>query len=304
MEQPRRESSEGGEMLSSRLAALEEALQEREGRIRMLESQLALAQSEAREAKESKEALASDASAQPLVIRIGDGRRQGSERRETLEEKGAEVLEFDGSLENKHSQGVRPVLRLYGEGEDDHWVSDGEKKGEALAMMIPQQSFQPAVENSGWERLPLAPVSRLQTWQSASSQPPHSHPISPSRDEGDSNFVESYRAALRRLAERRYEDADRALADFLMNHPTHPYADNAMYWRAEIRFLQRDCEGAEHILRTLLERYPQGNKVPDALFRLATCRRQAGDMAGSQRYLQRLREEHSSWLRHRLEEGI
>jgi tol-pal system protein YbgF len=98
-----------------------------------------------------------------------------------------------------------------------------------------------------------------------------------------------YREALRHLSDHRLDDALAGLARFVSEHPDHPYADNALYWRGEIEYAQRDYPRALRSFGDLLRRYPRGNKVPDALLRIGLCYRQMGDSARARRVLDRLR---------------
>jgi tol-pal system protein YbgF len=101
-----------------------------------------------------------------------------------------------------------------------------------------------------------------------------------------------YRAALAHLAQRRFDEALAGLDAFLRDHPRHPYADNALYWRGEIHYARRDYRRAIAELSALVERYPRGNKVPEALLRIALSYEHMGDAARARQVLERLRREH------------
>src|SRR5439155_9233799 len=57
--------------------------------------------------------------------------------------------------------------------------------------------------------------------------------------------------------------------DFIKQHPTHDFADNAQYWLGECYYDQKDYPTAMREFRRVVEKYPQGNKVPDALLKVA-----------------------------------
>lgn len=108
----------------------------------------------------------------------------------------------------------------------------------------------------------------------------------------DQGAVRQYRAALSHLRDRRIPDAIAGLDAFLRDHATHPYADNAMYWRAEIDYTRRDYSSALARFARLLERYPRGNKVPDALLRIGLCYERMGQRSRARRVFSRLRRQY------------
>jgi tol-pal system protein YbgF len=117
-------------------------------------------------------------------------------------------------------------------------------------------------------------------------------PVAPPAPRRDDAAVAAYRAALSDLAARRLDEALAGLDAFLRAHPRHPYADNALYWRAEIHYARRDYRGALVELSALIERYPSGNKVPDALLRIGLCHERMGDRARARQVFQRLRTQY------------
>ena len=104
--------------------------------------------------------------------------------------------------------------------------------------------------------------------------------------------TQQYRAALSALSERRLPDAISAFDRFVREHPAHPYADNAMYWRAEIDYTRRDYAGALARFSALIERFPHGNKVPDALLRIGLCYERMGQRERARRVFSRLRQQY------------
>lgn len=104
--------------------------------------------------------------------------------------------------------------------------------------------------------------------------------------------VRDYQDALRRVAERDLDGALRAFASFLAAHPSHAYADNALYWRAEVFYARHEWSLAVTELESLLGRFPSGSKVPDALLRLGMCWERLGDSARARVYFDRLVREH------------
>jgi len=115
-------------------------------------------------------------------------------------------------------------------------------------------------------------------------------PASPPRPEADA-ATEQYRVALRHLTERRISEASAGLDRFVAEHPGHPHADNAMYWRAEIDYTRRDYAAALRRFSGLIERFPRGSKVPDALLRIGLCYERMGQRSRARRVFSRLRQQ-------------
>lgn len=101
-----------------------------------------------------------------------------------------------------------------------------------------------------------------------------------------------YQSALRLLSARDLPGALAALERFAVGHPEHPYADNALYFRGEIFYAQRDYRAAIRELDLLVARYPSGGRVADALLRIGTCWERLGDSARAGQYFDRVRTEH------------
>lgn len=116
----------------------------------------------------------------------------------------------------------------------------------------------------------------------------------------DDPAVREYQAALNHVAARHFDEALAGLGTFLRLHPSHPYADNAMYWRGEVLYMRRDFAAAERELAEMVRRFPRGNKVPDALLRLGFCRQRQGDLEGARTYFRRVRAEHPGTVAARL----
>ncbi len=55
--------------------------------------------------------------------------------------------------------------------------------------------------------------------------------------------------------------------EFLQNHPSSAYADDAAYWMADCHFKQGDYRTAVLRFDDVAGRYPAGNKAADALYR-------------------------------------
>jgi tol-pal system protein YbgF len=101
-----------------------------------------------------------------------------------------------------------------------------------------------------------------------------------------------YRAALRLLRDRRFEEAGLALSKFVSDNPDHALLDRAMYWLAEVRYATRDYRAALSGFENVLQRFPKSEKTPDTLYKLGMCWRQLGSEERARSYFRRLHEQY------------
>jgi tol-pal system protein YbgF len=80
-----------------------------------------------------------------------------------------------------------------------------------------------------------------------------------------------YQAAFNLLKDGKYEEASKALRDFVARNPQHELAPNAMYWLGEAYYVRRDYPSALAAFEGLLKDYPGNRKTPDALLKVGYC---------------------------------
>jgi len=214
----------------------------------------------------------------------------------------------EASEPEPRASGPRPVLRLYG---TDSSPGAGRPAANtrgvaalpgpeaparldpppAAAARLPVVAVDPDDPTAGVPAIPLRPVE-----VEGAAHPSVTPDPRPRRDAAG----EAYRAALQAFTERRLSDAVSGFERFVAAHPDHPYADNALYWRAEIDFTRRDYSGALARFSRLIERYPRGNKVPDALLRIGLCYERTGRRAQARRVFSRLRRQYPDTVAARL----
>lgn len=95
----------------------------------------------------------------------------------------------------------------------------------------------------------------------------------------DPEARKAYEQALEKARSGRHREGLEQMTNFLVKWPDHPYADNAMYWRAECMGALGEPQKAIAELEGLVSRFPLGNKVPDALAKLAILYEKQGDPA-------------------------
>jgi tol-pal system protein YbgF len=97
---------------------------------------------------------------------------------------------------------------------------------------------------------------------------------------------QNYDAAFALLQGRKYDEAAAAFETFLMQFPTSPRADNAVYWLAETHYVRGRFNDAMPVFRRVIEQYPQSDKVPDALLKVGFCQIELGDRGAARTSLQ------------------
>lgn len=180
----------------------------------------------------------------------------------------------------------RPVLRLYGPPETrpalrtDGIAALAGPEAPSVVAAPPVGALGRLVVTA--DAVPAIPATPITVAPRAASTAPG--PADPA--------VLDYQAALRLVSERQLDLALAAFATFVAAHPTHAYADNALYWRAEVFYARHDWTAAVRELETLLLRFPSGSKVPDALLRLGMCWERLGDSGRARTYFERVLAEH------------
>lgn len=103
--------------------------------------------------------------------------------------------------------------------------------------------------------------------------------------------IEGYRRGLQLVRQQRFEEALIELDAFAAAHPSHPYADNALFWCGEIHYLRRVHKEALRYFEHVEKLYPWGNKAPDALYRMGLIYLKRGDTARAEDYFKKVREQ-------------
>jgi len=88
-------------------------------------------------------------------------------------------------------------------------------------------------------------------------------------------------------------DPQNAAATYEMlghDYPGHPYADDALFAAAEVRFKQGEQDQGMRLLAEVIERYPNGDFVAEALFKRFWVLRRANDLRGAKAALEAVLE--------------
>jgi tol-pal system protein YbgF len=102
------------------------------------------------------------------------------------------------------------------------------------------------------------------------------------------NDQEAYDQAFDLIQDRRYPEAQSAFESFLVTHASSPLADNAQYWLAETRYVQRQFADALPEFQKVLDRYPQSAKTPDALLKVGYCNYELKNFTAAREALQQV----------------
>jgi len=103
--------------------------------------------------------------------------------------------------------------------------------------------------------------------------------------------VEGYRRGLSLIREQKFQEALLELEAFSSAHPSHAYADNALFWCGEIHYLRHEYDRALRYFERIEKLHPWGNKAPDALYRIGQIYLRRGDIGGAQAYFDKVREQ-------------
>lgn len=57
------------------------------------------------------------------------------------------------------------------------------------------------------------------------------------------------------------------LSDFAVKYPDHKLVPNALYWKGEAFYAEKDYENAILTFQDVVDRYPKGDKAPDAMYK-------------------------------------
>lgn len=240
------------------LANMRDKQAEQARRIEELESRIALLEADAR----SKRAADGGGARAADTIRIGAPALTASHAES--------VAPVSDGGEEEAARGVkRPHLRLYGS------KSNGEYEKPATDRDV--LPVVPSVD----ETLPVVPLPEQRAAQLRASAAPS----------GAEAGIIAYRAALKLLRERQYDQAITAFADFMAQHPRNGLVGNALYWRGEAHYAKREYEPALADFEALLARDPRGDKAADALLRSALCLRKLGSEDKAREALRRLRSD-------------
>jgi tol-pal system protein YbgF len=246
-----------------RLAELTRGQDDQARRIAELEARLQLLETDARRAR-------GEHTRSGETIRIGESEltRGGAELESDSDGPVSDALLLAATERDER----RPALRLHG----------GARPAGASAKSSAAELAPVPVTNETLSVVPL-PAAQKQARGAPTSEPPAAVSDPATSD---------YRAALRLLRERRFDDAALALSKFVTDNPDHALLDKAVYWRAEARYAKRDYRQALSEFEAVIARFPRSEKAPDSLFKIGMCLRHLGSESEARGYFRRVQEQY------------
>lgn len=200
-------------------------------------------------------------------------------RRETVRIGGTPEDAGDTWIPAPVAEGPRPVLRLY-----------GEDASSASTAEVARRSTDGG-DQATWElaeRLPPLSVSTQKPEPILTA----TVPVGSAAGGNRANAVERYREALSLLHKRQFGSAVRAFDRFLVEHGSHPYADNALYWKGEALYAQRQYDQSARTFELLLKSFPGSSKIPDALLKLGMSQERLGKPQQAARLYAKLQKDY------------
>lgn len=131
---------------------------------------------------------------------------------------------------------------------------------------LPSRPQQQATEDDDTGGRTLAPppgVLGTLPAGSANAGPPPRSTIGPD-DDGHAQFSN----AMNLLAKARYDEAAAAFRAFADAHPRDALAPQAVYWVADIAYVQKDYANASRGFAEVIKKYPDSARAPDSMLKL------------------------------------
>jgi len=132
---------------------------------------------------------------------------------------------------------------------------------------------------------------RLPITADVPDMPPFVQPEPADAPQSNEVSVEGYRKGLSLIREQKFQEALVELEAFSSAHPSHPYADNALFWCGEVHYLRHEYARALRYFERIEKLHPWGNKAPDALYRIGQIYLRRGDTARAQAYFDKVGEQ-------------
>jgi len=92
----------------------------------------------------------------------------------------------------------------------------------------------------------------------------------------------AYDQAFGLLKQSRFDEAHKALQQFVSNFPASSLADNAQYWSGEALYAMRAFDQAVGEFDKVVQNYPESDKAPEALLKKGYSHYELGDLASAE----------------------
>lgn len=97
---------------------------------------------------------------------------------------------------------------------------------------------------------------------------------------------QAYNNAYDLIRERKFDESELALTQFVNDYPNNTLTGNGYYWLGEVKLVQGKSREAVDAFSTVIKKFPGHNKEQDSLYKLGTVSDQLGDTVKAKSYLQ------------------
>ncbi|MBV9905255.1 MAG: tol-pal system protein YbgF [Alphaproteobacteria bacterium] len=111
---------------------------------------------------------------------------------------------------------------------------------------------------------PPGVLGTLSPGEDTGRPPPRNTAATGSNDDARNQFSN----AMNLLAKARYDEASAAFRAFADAHPNDELAPQAVYWVADIAYVQKDYAGAARGFAEVIKKYPTSTRAPDSMLKL------------------------------------
>lgn len=98
--------------------------------------------------------------------------------------------------------------------------------------------------------------------------------------------LQAYNNAYNLIRERKFDESEAALTQFVQDYPNNTLTGNGYYWLGEVKLVQGKSQEAIDAFSTVIKTFSGHSKEQDALYKLGTVSDQLGDTAKAKSYLQ------------------
>ncbi|MEO0367638.1 MAG: tol-pal system protein YbgF [Pseudomonadota bacterium] len=100
--------------------------------------------------------------------------------------------------------------------------------------------------------------------------------------------LDLYQQAFELLKQSKHNDAVTVFEQQIEEYPYGEYADDANYWIAESKYVNRDLDGSKAFFKVILDSYKQSPRLPDAMLKTAYIEQEQGNKIEARLLLQEI----------------
>ncbi|MCP4604671.1 MAG: tol-pal system protein YbgF [Proteobacteria bacterium] len=171
---------------------------------------------------------------------------------------------------------------------------------EMVPVVEPKETIPSGVEIKGDKKRPKL-ILHEQRYRVKGSRPTSASPIQGGQDmfaafqpenldvipqdtDSKDRLMAAFNTAYQAYSNKEHDKALAMFSNFIRDNPTHPYADNAVFWRGECYLAVGKFFNAIGEFERLIRRYPKSEKTPSGLLRIGFAYDQLHDRAKALEY--------------------